>query len=481
MSPKIVGSFLALAFCLCGAFPVHAQNSENHIWINPAYKNSISQDEIPLPTYSRRTSRQFTCTSETAVANYLQQNFQARNIQINFIMDWDFDWSEVDAIYSRAREQATDGDDYLEYSIIGESRSYSGVDGYAEIALGISYVATYEEEQQVDQRVDEILATIIDSEMDVEAKEKAIHDWIVANVQYDLGLAEYSAYAALFLGKTVCQGYALLMHQMLEKVGISSRIVRSDTMGHAWNMVNLCGTWYHVDATWDDPTPDVPGRIFYTYFNLSDDELGQSHNGWTAAVPDAPEAPISYVEGVCDDFVEELTWVDSKFEAMSLALAQGKKVLLMAGSPSCSNCQYMKDTVCESSNPPIHDEILEGYIPWFSDWYESEDYYPYTSGLSYVTFPMICRIDPAHPDEFIDRTTGVQQVDDFYNRLRSIGLQKGDVNRLEGIDLQDAILALQTVVGISSGDVFADADVNGDKRIGIIDAVYILQKVASLR
>lgn len=301
MSPKIVGSFFALAFCLCGAFPVHAQNSENHIWINPAYKNSISQDEIPLPTYSRRTSRQFTCTSETAVANYLQQNFQARNIQINFIMDWDFDWSEVEAVYSRARGQATDGDDYLEYSIIGDSRSYSGVDGYAEIALGISYVATYEEEQQVDQRVDEILATIVDSGMDVEAKEKAIHDWIVANVEYDLSLVEYSAYGALFLGRTVCQGYSLLLHKMLEEVGISSRIVHSEEMSHSWNMVNLCGTWYHVDATWNDPVPDVPGRVLYDYFNLSDVEIGSTHVGWKTSVLDAPDAPIIYVEGVCDE------------------------------------------------------------------------------------------------------------------------------------------------------------------------------------
>jgi hypothetical protein len=305
-----------------------------------------------------------------------------------------------------------------------------------------------------------------------------IHDWIADNVEYDWSFEEYSAYAALYLGKAVCQGYSLLMYKMLEQAGISARIVRSNAMDHAWNMIYLCGNWYHVDVTWNDQG----SFIYYGYFNLSDSEMEQAeHFGWEEDTLNPPDAPISYVEGVCEDFVEELTWVDSKSEAMSLALAQGKKVLLMAGSPSCSNCQYMKDTVCESNSPPIHDEILEGYIPWFSDWYENEDYYPYTSGLSYVTFPMICRIDPAYPDQFIDRTTGVQQVNAFYDRLRSIGLQKGDVNRLEGIDLQDAILALQTVVGAASEEVFADADVNGDSRIGIIDAVYVLQKVALLR
>lgn len=178
---------------------------------------------------------------------------------------------------------------------------------------------------------------------------------------------------------------------------------------------------------------------------------------------------------------EEIVWVASKSEAVSMALAQGKSILLMAGRPTCPNCQYMKSTVCESNDPPIRDAILSGFIPWFCDVDESDEWHPYASGLGPVTLPLICRIDPGNPDQYLDRSTGVQEDNEFYDRLRSLGVEKGDVNHRDGVNLQDAILALQTAVGVSSGDVFTDADVNDDTRIGIIDAVYILQKVARLR
>jgi hypothetical protein len=473
--------FFAVLLIAGLAFPAMAQNLPDSFWINPAYRGLVDPEDLNFPSHSTRSSRQYTCTSYDCLVDYLRQNYQARSDRLQITIQWNFQVNDAEGIVLQAMEDARAGNDYIKYSIVGKSwQPIYLSNGNATYSLGFTYVATYSQEEQVSQRVNEILEAIIVSGMNDEEKEKVIHDWIANHVEYDYTYEERSAYSALFLGKTVCQGYSLLMHKMLEESGVPARIVNSEAMNHAWNMVYLCGDWYHVDVTWADQKT----FIYYGFYNLSDVEMGQGdypHFGWRDDVPDAPVAPITYVEGVCDDFVEELTWVASKSEAMSLALAQGKQVLLMAGSPSCSNCQYMKGTVCESNNPPIHDEILEGYIPWFSDWYESEDYYSYTSGLSYVTFPMICRIDPANPDEFIDRTTGVQQVDDFYDRLRSIGLQKGDVNRLEGIDLQDAILALQTVAGISPGDVFADADVNGDTRIGIIDAVYILQKTASLR
>jgi hypothetical protein len=405
MTQKTVVFFLTLFFCVYGAFPVQAQNSKSNVWINPAYKSSIFQDEIPLPDYSRRSSRQFTCTSEAAVADYLRENFQARNTQISFVMDWDFSWSEVEAIFLRAREQATQGDDYLEYCIMGEGRNFSGWDGSAEANLSVLYVATYDEEQQVDQRVSEILPTIVDSGMGVEAKGKAIHDWIVANVEYDRTLAEHSAYAALFRGTTVCQGYALLLHKMLEEVGISSRIVRSEEMSHAWNMVNLCGTWYHVDATWDDPLPDVPGRVLYNYFNLSDVEIGSTHVGWKTSVLDAPDAPISYVEGVCD---ESFTVATNAITAVThSSAASGGNIV------SANGTNIMARGVCWSvnQNPTISDaktfdgigtgmfrSSIEGLLP--NTTYFVRAYATNSSGTAYGN--QISFATPAEPTRIIN-------------------------------------------------------------------------------
>ncbi|NJL58591.1 MAG: hypothetical protein HC887_02005 [Desulfobacteraceae bacterium] len=56
----------------------------------------------------------------------------------------------------------------------------------------------------------------------------------------------------------------------------------------------------------------------------------------------------------------------------------------------------------------------------------------------------------------------------------------GDLNHLNGVDLTDAILALKVVCGLNPS-VFPDADVNSDNKIGLQEAVYVLQKVAGLR
>jgi hypothetical protein len=47
--------------------------------------------------------------------------------------------------------------------------------------------------------------------------------------------------------------------------------------------------------------------------------------------------------------------------------------------------------------------------------------------------------------------------------------------------LSDAILAFQTVAGIGPGNVHANADVNQDHKIGLAEAIFILQKVAAAR
>jgi len=92
------------------------------------------------------------------------------------------------------------------------------------------------------------------------------------------------------------------MFKMLKEVGINTRIIFGQGNGngswqdHTWNLVYLCGDWYHVDATFDDPLPDVAGRILYTYFNKSDTEMMGDHT-WQAGT--YPTAPSSYVQGKC--------------------------------------------------------------------------------------------------------------------------------------------------------------------------------------
>lgn len=160
---------------------------------------------------------------------------------------------------TKAAEQT---DDYLSNSWTSMSVSASGTAGNLNINYKAGYLTTAAQEDVVNTDVTQALAQIITPGMTDFQKEKAIHDWITKTVSYDYTLQKHSAYDALVSpNKAVCQGYTLLMYKMLTQAGITTRIVTGTLQGgsHAWNMVQIGGNWYHVDATNDD----VNNNIFY--------------------------------------------------------------------------------------------------------------------------------------------------------------------------------------------------------------------------
>lgn len=89
---------------------------------------------------------------------------------------------------------------------------------------------------------------------------QALHDYLVRNCVYDRSAVNEAAspsrtaYGALANGKAVCQGYSLAYKLLLRRAGVPAVYVGSDSMQHAWNMVQMeNNAWYHVDVTWDDP------------------------------------------------------------------------------------------------------------------------------------------------------------------------------------------------------------------------------------
>jgi len=54
----------------------------------------------------------------------------------------------------------------------------------------------------------------------------------------------------------------------------------------------------------------------------------------------------------------------------------------------------------------------------------------------------------------------------------------GDINHSGTIDLRDAILVLKVVVGMDPSEIFSDADINGDGKIGLAEVIHILQAVS---
>ena len=170
---------------------------------------------------------------------------------------------------------------------------YSGKVTKAEINLTYGYSRTQEE--QLEQDLLETMRNLISPQMDTITREKTIHDWIVEHVTYsmdtldgtyDLGYTDYSAFE---YGRAVCQGYALLANRMFYLAGVDNLFVSGDAGGpHAWNMVYLFDSWYHVDTTWDDPVGAGPDYIRYDYYNLSDSEMAIDHSWDRTLYPPAP-------------------------------------------------------------------------------------------------------------------------------------------------------------------------------------------------
>ena len=130
--------------------------------------------------------------------------------------------------------------------------------------------------------VNRAVAAIPNNISDAE-KVLAVNEYIACLAVYDENGGKNSAYDLLVGGTARCEGYSRAMQLILSKFGIESILVRSERMIHAWNLVKINGKWYHVDVTWNDPSPDELGRVGHNYLLLSDSVISDSeheHYNW---------------------------------------------------------------------------------------------------------------------------------------------------------------------------------------------------------
>ena len=116
-------------------------------------------------------------------------------------------------------------------------------------------------------------------------KELAIHNFITDNFKYGpLEMSEVPARAHtvtgfLIDGQGICEAYANTFLIMGKFAGLDVSIITGTTnnINHMWNLIKLDGNYYHVDVSSDDPSPDVPNRERYNFFNVPDDIMSRTH------------------------------------------------------------------------------------------------------------------------------------------------------------------------------------------------------------
>lgn len=120
-------------------------------------------------------------------------------------------------------------------------------------------------------------------------KELDVNDYDAASKTYTeiLEIRKNAAglYGGLVDGKAICAGYAIILNEALQYVGIKSKYIEgfphvnsNKKHGHAWNQVKIDGKWYNVDSTWDAGSLQNIG--YWKYALVSDKNFQQSHKDY---------------------------------------------------------------------------------------------------------------------------------------------------------------------------------------------------------
>lgn len=143
---------------------------------------------------------------------------------------------------------------------------------------------------RIEEKADAILVSVPDTDDEYE-KVKYIYETIIQNTEYDTTAEDNQNICSVFLnGASVCQGYAKSVQYLLRRMGMNAGLVVGTVRsgdGHAWNLVQVNGAWYYLDATWGDAyylfeqedTDMQPkaAAINYDYFCVTTEQMAKTH------------------------------------------------------------------------------------------------------------------------------------------------------------------------------------------------------------
>jgi Transglutaminase-like superfamily len=111
---------------------------------------------------------------------------------------------------------------------------------------------------------------------------RAIYRWIADNVSYSVTGKSDQPIKVLIQRKADSKGYASLLKQMCYLAGLECNVIEgwgrykpsdisesSNETEHAWNEVNINGTWYLTDLTWASGSYDEKKKKFTKNFDTT--------------------------------------------------------------------------------------------------------------------------------------------------------------------------------------------------------------------
>lgn len=133
-----------------------------------------------------------------------------------------------------------------------------------------------------------------------------VHDYLINNFHYNVN--ENNLYHMIQNNETNCYGYTMMNYVILNRLGIEVRTTYGRmNQSHIWNSVNLNGTWYYEDVTWDTVTKGTD------YFLISTSKLQMSH---TIEGNFVPNCPTDYVANKTEQNTENTGTEDTETDTI---------------------------------------------------------------------------------------------------------------------------------------------------------------------
>ncbi len=153
-----------------------------------------------------------------------------------------------------------------------------------------------------ERSIESVARYVVAHERDPFERIKALHDWVVDHVRYDVAalakptipFEDGDARWVFEHRLGVCAGYASLLAALGRAAGLPIFAVDGvvhtndasylyERSAHAWNLAEVAGRWYAIDATWDAGTVDdgkFHKRYSTKYLFASPWELNELSSHW---------------------------------------------------------------------------------------------------------------------------------------------------------------------------------------------------------
>ena len=150
----------------------------------------------------------------------------------------------------------------------------------------------------------EIINDVIKPDMTDFEKEKAIYDFLTANLKQNTGILTViptrigdsdNPHDVLKYRTAVCVGYATTFRMFMQMFDIECKVVHSSDLTHSWDLVKLDDGWYHTDCYMDSESNN------YQNFNMDDTRCSQGHDWTKEYFPAANGKKYNYIFSICEE------------------------------------------------------------------------------------------------------------------------------------------------------------------------------------